>query len=90
MAVLASFIFDQTMRNSLVALNAQSPLRKVDPRVIDNDWADSLGLGTIKGKYWMNASFVNLEGAGPFVTLLETVPIVNADTDMLFAPQPEV
>lgn len=56
-------------------------------RAIDNPLANSLGLGTLVGKYIVGASLLNDPPYERWVETLGILPIHVFDTDVLFLPE---
>lgn len=103
MTVQACMLMNPTLTASAKALNAASVAvggGQVDPRIVDNPLANNLGLGQLcefdpQGKLiwgygYLPARLLNNPSYGTFYDLLKDQPIYTLDSDILFAPQPEV
>lgn len=93
MVVQAYFICDATMRAAALAINPSS-VGKVDPQIIDGEFANNIALGLgippIQGKWVIVARVMTDPDYVPFRTLFEDVPAYMLDSALIFAPQPEV
>ncbi len=91
--IQAYFICDEALRDAAIAINPIS-VGKVDPQLIDGQFANNLALGLgiepIFGKWVIVARVLTDEQYVPFWSLFENVPAYMLDTSIIFAPQPEV
>ncbi|CAH1657346.1 conserved hypothetical protein [Hyphomicrobiales bacterium] len=76
-------VFDDDQRATVLALN--EPLTFLDPRLINNPYAPA----EVQGKYAANANAMNDPAFARFLPVLETVPRMILDADMLFSPIPD-
>ncbi|CAH1665973.1 MULTISPECIES: hypothetical protein [unclassified Chelatococcus] len=76
-------VFDDVQRDAVVELN--DPLTFLDPRLINNPYAPV----EVQGKYAANANVMNDPAFARFLPVLEAVPRMILDSDMLFSPIPD-
>lgn len=76
-------IVDETQRDAAIALNDE--LITVDPRLINNPYADNLGYGTLYGKYAFSRNVLISQEYSRWWEMLSGCLIIIADTDFLFS-----
>ena len=94
MPVLAVYILDAGQRIAAEELNKSDEAKakgvKVEPRLINNCLADTLGYGVLVGKYELPARILNDPLMQVWRPMLEILTPIIVDTETLFLSEPEV
>ena len=84
MTVQAYIIITPIQNTTSVLLNDEDAA--LDPQEIANPLANSLGLGTLVGKFVVPARLLNDAAYARWVSSLGSLPISVFDTDTIFLP----